>query len=130
MAGRQFLLRGTWMAQGIFNHLHVDRARVRFYDPEDLEFLWKVQRDILEDLIIKRSPWAAPKNAGHTRARLADALLECADTGERDQERLKRYALAALDDVTGRTARYGHRQADVPKWRLPVNRSADTRRGS
>ena len=118
------------MANGIFNVLQVDSTRVRFYDPEDLEFLWKVQRDILEDLIIKRSPWAAPKNAGHTRARLADALLECADTGERDQERLKRYALAALDDVTGRTARYGHRQADVPKWRLPVNRSAATRRAS
>ena len=92
------------MAKGIFNDLHVDRARVRFYDPEDLEFLWKVQRDILEDLIIERSPWAAPKNADHTKARLAVALLECADTGERDEERLKRHALAALDDVTGRTA--------------------------
>lgn len=115
------------MAKGIFD---VDSARLRFYDPGDLDDLWKIQRDILDDLIIEGSPWAAPKNADHTRARLAAALLECADTGERDQERLKRHALAALDDVTGRTARYGHRQADVPKRRLPVNRSADPRRGS
>ena len=118
------------MAKGIFNDLHVDRARVRFYDPEDLEFLWKVQRDILEDLIIERSPWAAPKNADHTKARLAVALLECADTGERDEERLKRHALAALDDVTGRTATYGQRQTDVSEWRSPADRSAHTRRTS
>ena len=130
MAGRQFLLGGTRMAKGIFNDLHVDRARVRFYDPEDLEFLWKVQRDILEDLIIERSPWAAPKNADHTKARLAAALLECADTGERDEERLKRHALAALDDVTGLTAPYGHRQTDVSQWRSPADRSADTRQAS
>ena len=115
------------MAKGILSILQVDSARVRFYDPEDLDYLWKVQRDILDDLIIEGSPWAAPENADHTKARLAVALLECADTGERDQERLKRHALAALDDVTERTARHGHRPAGVPKGRSPADRSADPR---
>ena len=114
---------GIRMAKGIFD---VDSARVRFYDPGDLDDLWKIQRDILDDLIIEGSPWAAPKNADHTRARLAAALLECADTGERDQERLKRHALAALDDVTERIAR-GHPRADVPKGRSPADRTADPR---
>ena len=104
-------LRGTRMAKGILSILQVDSARVRFYDPEDLEVLWKVQRDILDDLIIEGSPWAASRNVDHTKARLAVALLECADTGERDQERLKRHALAALDDVTERTARQVRRPA-------------------
>ena len=104
------------MAKGIFNILQVDSARVRFYDPEDLDDLWKVQRDILDDLIIEGSPWAAPRNVDHTKARLAVALLECADTGERDQERLKRHALAALDDVRPEwsTAAVGRGQALQP----------------
>ena len=110
---------GIRMAKGTFN---VDSARVRFYDPGDLDDLRKIQRDILDDLIIEGSPWAAPKNADHTKARLAAALLECADTGERDQERLKRHALAALDDVTERIARHGHPPADVPKGRSPADR--------
>ena len=62
---------GIRMAKGIFD---VDSTRVRFYDPGDLDDLWKIQRDILDDLIIEGSPWAAPKNADHTRARLAAAL--------------------------------------------------------
>jgi hypothetical protein len=118
------------MARGIFNVLQVDSARVRFYEPEDLHELWKIQRDIFNDLIIEGSPWAAPENADHTKARLAVALLECADTGERDQERLKRHALVALDDVSGRTARSGHRPANVPKLRSPTNRSAEPRPAS
>ena len=40
------------MAEGILNLLQVDSARVRFYEPEDLHDLRKVQRDILEDLIL------------------------------------------------------------------------------
>ena len=118
------------MAEGIFNILQIDSARVRFYEPEDLHELWKVQRDILNDLIIEGSPWAAPENADHTKARLAVALLDCADTGERDQERLKRRALAALDDVSGRTARSGRRPANVLKLRSPTGRSAEPRPAS
>jgi hypothetical protein len=49
------------MAKGIFDVLQVDSARVRFYDPEDLDDLRKVQRDILDNLIIGGSPWAAPE---------------------------------------------------------------------
>jgi hypothetical protein len=117
------------MAKGIVNFLQVESARVRFYELEDLRELWKVQRDILDDLVIEGSPWAAPENADHTKTRLAVALLECADTGERDQERLKRHALAALDEVSGRTARSGRHPADVPKLRSP-NRSAEPRPAS
>ena len=64
------------MAEGIFNLLQVDSAKVRFNYAEDLHYFWKVQRDILDDLIIEGSPWAAPENADHTKARLAVALLE------------------------------------------------------
>ena len=88
--------------------LHVDASKVRFYETEDLDYLSKVLADIFDDLIIERSHWAAPENAGQTKTRLAVALFACAETGERDSARLKRKALAALDVVKGPCARRSH----------------------
>ena len=76
--------------------LHVDAAKIGFYETEDLDFFSSVLREIVDDLIIERSPLVAPEHRDSTKARLAIALLHCADRGERDRSRLTRQALAAL----------------------------------
>jgi hypothetical protein len=81
----------------IIDVVQVDTARVGYYAPEDLDCLSRALDGAIADMIIERSPLVSSEKRTATRARLAIALLDLAESGERDEERLKRLARAALD---------------------------------
>jgi hypothetical protein len=93
----------------IIDVVQVDAARVGFFAPEDLDRLSRALDAAIADLIIERSPLVASEKRAATRARLAIALLDLAESGERDEERLKRLARAALDDRAADASRHRSR---------------------
>ena len=84
------------MARGIIEILHVDATKVARYEPANLDHFAKILNDILNEFADAGDPLADPEARADTKARLAIALFQCAEAGERDYERLKRAAVAAV----------------------------------
>jgi hypothetical protein len=78
--------------------LHANTSVVAHYDSDDMRLFDKILDDILSELSDQRSPLTEPKHEDTVRTLLAIALLKCAESGERDYDRLKRAALAAIGE--------------------------------
>ena len=68
------------------------------YDSQDLKYLQDLLEDIIQELCQKQDALACPEHLDQIRSLIACALFRCAETGERDHERLRACAVAAVAD--------------------------------
>ena len=71
-----------------------------FYSSSDLNLLQSVLDDILNELADGRGPDLVSDSIG-LKVRLATALFEASNDGERDYSRLRQHALASVFSTAG-----------------------------